>query len=83
MKKCAIVTGASRGIGAGIAEKLASEKWNIALCARMSVEDGSLLAAELQKKYGVEAQLITYVGTVIGAHSGPGTLALFFLGDNR
>ena len=55
MKKCAIVTGASRGIGAGIAEKLASEKWNIALCARMSVDDGSKLAAELQEKYGVEA----------------------------
>ena len=33
----------------------AAEKWNIALCARMSVEDGSKLAAELQEKYGVEA----------------------------
>ena len=55
MKKCAIVTGASRGIGAGVAEKLASEKWNLALCARKSVEEGSALASELQEKYGVEA----------------------------
>ena len=28
-------------------------------------------------------QLITYVGSVIGAHSGPGTLALFFRGKER
>ena len=27
--------------------------------------------------------LITDVGTVIGSHSGPGTLALFFLGSER
>ena len=56
MKKCAIITGASRGIGAGIAEKLASENWNLALCARQKVEDGSKLAAALQEKYGVEAE---------------------------
>ena len=56
MKKCAIITGASRGIGAGIAEKLASEKWNLALCARQKVEDGSKLAAALQEKYGNDKQ---------------------------
>ena len=27
--------------------------------------------------------VINYVGPVIGAHSGPGTLALFFLGTKR
>ena len=27
--------------------------------------------------------LITYVGPVIGSHSGPGTLALFFVGRER
>ena len=26
---------------------------------------------------------INYVGAVIGSHSGPGTLALFFLGEHR
>ena len=57
MKKCAIITGASRGIGAGIAEKLASEKWNLALCARQKVEDGSKLAAALQEKYGLTETL--------------------------
>ena len=33
--------------------------------------------------YGVKAALITEIGPVIGAHSGPGTLALFFLGVNK
>jgi len=27
--------------------------------------------------------LVNYVGPVIGAHSGPGTIALFFLGTER
>ena len=34
-------------------------------------------------KHGVEVQLYTDVGPVIGAHSGPGTLALFFLGQHK
>ena len=37
----------------------------------------------LQAQYGVNVELITYVGPVIGAHSGPGTLALFFLGKEK
>ena len=27
--------------------------------------------------------LITTIGAIIGAHSGPGTMAVFFLGENR
>ena len=37
----------------------------------------------LKNEYGKEVQIITYVGSVIGAHSGPGTLALFFRGRER
>lgn len=32
---------------------------------------------------GIVGVLVTYVGPVIGSHSGPGTLAIFFLGDHR
>lgn len=32
---------------------------------------------------GVKKTLVNYVGPVIGAHSGPGTLALFFVGRER
>ena len=37
----------------------------------------------IKEKYGAETKLITNVGTVIGAHAGPGTIALFFVGKER
>lgn len=46
-------------------------------------EDAEMLKEILEKEYGKEVNLITYVGSVIGAHSGPGTLALFFIGTER
>ena len=45
--------------------------------------DAEYLSSVLSDKYGVHVDLITDVGAVIGAHSGPGTLALFFLGKER
>ena len=47
------------------------------------IKDAELLASILKNKYGAETEIITDVGTVIGAHSGPGTLALFFEGKER
>ena len=47
------------------------------------MEDAEMLKDIIEKEYGKEVQLITYVGSVIGAHSGPGTLALFFRGTER
>ena len=41
------------------------------------------LANRLKEKYGVKEVVISYVGAVIGSHSGPGTVALFFLGQHR
>ena len=46
-------------------------------------EDAKLLEDLVKEKYGVKDVLTYYVGAVIGSHSGPGTLALFFLGDKR
>ena len=46
-------------------------------------EDAEYLAQQLKEKCGVKEVVISYVGAVIGSHSGPGTLALFFLGKNR
>ena len=46
-------------------------------------EDAELLAKILKEEYGKETNLITLIGSVIGAHSGPGTLALFFRGTQR
>ncbi|MBQ8622076.1 MAG: DegV family protein [Oscillospiraceae bacterium] len=46
-------------------------------------EDAEYLAGILKEKYGVKEVIIGYVGAVIGAHAGPGVLALFFLGNHR
>lgn len=45
--------------------------------------DAEFLADELLKRFGISDITINFVGPVIGAHSGPGTLALFFLGEER
>ena len=46
-------------------------------------EDAEYLIKLMKEKYGVKEVLLSYVGSVIGSHAGPGTLALFFLGDHR
>ena len=46
-------------------------------------EDAKYLASLVREKFGVKDVTINYVGPVIGAHSGPGTLALFFVGTER
>ena len=47
------------------------------------LSDAEALKDILESQYGARVTLITPVGTVIGAHSGPGTLALFYVGKNR
>lgn len=47
------------------------------------IADAEFLASYIKTKYGADTNLITDVGNVIGAHSGPGTLALFFVGKER
>ena len=53
------------------------------ICHGDCLEDAEYLAAQVKEKYGVKNVFIYYVGAVIGSHSGPGTLALFFLGEHR
>lgn len=47
------------------------------------IDDAEELKDILSKTYGATVSYITDVGPVIGAHSGPGTLALFFIGKER
>ena len=47
------------------------------------VEDAEYVRDQMKEKYGVSDFLINYVDCVIGAHSGPGTVALFFMGKER
>lgn len=48
-----------------------------------ALEDAQLVAQMVREKMGVQDIQIGYIGPVIGAHSGPGTIALFFLGTQR
>ena len=47
------------------------------------LEDAEYVAQEVKERFGVKEVVINYVDPVIGAHSGPGTMALFFLADKR
>ena len=48
-----------------------------------SEEDAKYLADRIKTELGSPEVVISYVGPVIGAHSGPGTIALFYLGCER
>ena len=45
-------------------------------------EDVEILV-DILKEQGIQNIFIRYVGSVIGAHTGPGVIAFFFLGDHR
>lgn len=47
------------------------------------LEDAEFVAAQVKERFGIQNILIDYVSPTIGAHSGPGTVALFHLGKNR
>lgn len=47
------------------------------------LNDVMTLEQMLNEKHGIKFDVITDVGPVIGAHSGPGTIALFFIGKER
>ncbi len=47
------------------------------------MDDAEYVASMVRERFAVRDVIINHVGPVIGAHSGPGTLALFFLGTER
>jgi DegV family protein with EDD domain len=47
------------------------------------LEDAQFVADEIKKRFGTQEFRFNYVGPVIGAHTGPGVVALFFLGKER
>ncbi|MCH5183212.1 MAG: DegV family protein [Oscillospiraceae bacterium] len=55
----------------------------MAICHGDCIEDAKGLAERLKTELSVPEVIISPTGAVIGAHSGPGTLAVFFLGTGR
>ena len=47
------------------------------------LEDAQFVADEIKTRYGVKEIIINSIGPVIGAHTGPGCVALFFMGKHR
>ena len=48
-----------------------------------SPDDAKSLADMIRSRYAVKDIIINCIGPVIGSHAGPGTIALFFMGEKR
>jgi DegV family protein with EDD domain len=53
------------------------------ICHGDCIDDANYLAERVKNELGVKEVIIDYTGVVIGSHSGPGTLALFYIGTER
>ena len=53
------------------------------ICHGDCIDDAKYLEKLLKENHGAKEVFIGYTGAVIGSHSGPGTLAVFFLGNHR
>lgn len=58
-------------------------KGPVFICHGDCMADVEYLKELIFEKYGVRVGIVTDVGPVIGAHSGPGTIAVFFIGKER
>ena len=48
-----------------------------------SLDDAEYVASLVKERFGIKNIIINYVCPTIGSHSGPGTIALFFMGNPR
>ena len=72
------------GLVEGMARQMDPEKCDrFAISHGDCIEDAEYVADLVKERFGVTDILINYVDPVIGAHSGPGTMALFFLASER
>ena len=64
-------------------ELIIDRKEQVFICQGDCLEDAKYMESMLTERFNVPVQIITEVGAVIGAHTGPGVLALFFVGKER
>lgn len=48
-----------------------------------ALEDAEYVRDQIKERFGIQNFMINHIGPTIGAHSGPGTIALFFMGESR
>ncbi len=62
---------------------IAPETQTMFICHGDCIADAEYLANRMKTELGVPEVIIGYTGPVIAAHSGPGTLAIFYMGTER
>ncbi len=68
----------------GMEQRMEGEKpQRFAISHGDCLEDAQWVAEEVCRRFGIQEHTIAFVGPTIGAHSGPGTVALFFYGTHR
>lgn len=85
------VTGKVRGRAATIEEMLKGieekaidiEKQDVFIVHGDCIGDAEALASKVKERFKVKNIIINMLDPVIAAHSGPGTLAIFFMGNKR
>ena len=53
------------------------------ICHGDCLDDAQYAASLIRERFGIEDILINFTGPVIGSHSGPGTVSIFFVGTER
>lgn len=48
-----------------------------------ALEDAEAVRDDIKARFGIDSFMINHIGPTIGAHAGPGTIALFFMGESR
>ena len=59
------------------------EEQTMFICQADCLPEAEQVASEIRRRYHVKDVFIDYIGPVIGSHTGPGTMGLFFLGSRR
>lgn len=60
-----------------------AEEQTIFICHGDCLEDAEFLKNIILDKIEVKNVIVNYAGPIVGAHTGPGMLAVMFLGENR
>ena len=53
------------------------------ICHSDCMDDAQYVASQMKERFGVAQVNINWIGPVIGAHTGPGTIGIFFWGRER
>lgn len=59
------------------------EKQTMFICHADCEAEARWVAEQIRERYGTQTIYINYIGPVIGSHTGPNTIGLFFVGRDR